>query len=118
MITYRKANSEDIRPALSLVEKVWNEVVMPQMGDDEREAYRRSVSDAKNEERVNQYISEKRFMDIAISGGKIVGMVGVDNEGYIRQLFVDKDFHRKGIATELLHRMVCKLAMMCFNVIK
>jgi 8-oxo-dGTP pyrophosphatase MutT (NUDIX family)/GNAT superfamily N-acetyltransferase len=118
MITYRKANPEDIRPALSLVEKVWKDVVMLEMHNDEREAYNSIVSEEKNEERVNQYISGKRLMDIAVNGDKIIGMVGVDSEGYIRQLFVDKDFHRQGIATELLHRMVCKLAIQGFNIIK
>jgi len=119
MITYRKANPEDIRPAQALADKVWNEVVMPEMDEEEQNGYRRFAGEANYEERVEQYKSGKRSMDIAASGDKIVGIAGIDDEkGYVRQLFVDENYHRRGIATELLHRMVCELALKGFNVIK
>ena len=117
MITYRRATPEDIRPALALVEKVWNKLVMPEMDEQEQEAYRRSTSENNNEERVAQYNSGKRTMDIAVDDDKIVGIIGADDDGYVRQLFVDETYHRRGIATELLHRMVCELVLMGFNVI-
>lgn len=41
----------------------------------------------------------------AFYNGLMVGIIGLRNENHISLLFVDRDFHRKGIAKRLVHDM-------------
>ncbi|MCR5507098.1 MAG: GNAT family N-acetyltransferase [Lachnospiraceae bacterium] len=40
----------------------------------------------------------------AFADNRIVGIIGVRNANHVSLLFVDKDYHRKGIASALLNR--------------
>lgn len=60
---------------------------------------------------VNDPILKTLFIDgkyrtlAAFHNGFMVGIVGVRNETHISLLFVDSDYHKKGIATKLLDEM-------------
>ena len=113
---YKKAEADSIRPALALVEKVWIEFDLPDMDESALETMRNDIT--QNDGMVEKYASGKSTMMIAADGEKIVGVIGAGSDGYIRLLFVDGAYHRRGIATELLHRMVCELKMRGFDIIK
>ena len=94
MITYRKANPEDIRPAFDLIEKVWIA-----SGFGKFETLQRTVT--RNAETFERYSSGKYIMIVAQADKGIVGVVGADDKGFILELFVDSAFERRGIATAL-----------------
>ena len=105
MVTYRKANSEDIRPAFDLIEKVWTE-----SGYGKFETLQENVT--RNTEVIERYASEKYLMIVAQADKDIVGVVGADDKGFIQALFVDGAFERRGIATALLSQAVCELKVL------
>lgn len=46
------------------------------------------------------------FWRIALSGNRIVGMIEVRDHDHVSLLFVDPDFHHKGIAKDLIRQTV------------
>lgn len=60
----------------------------------------------KNEEYINNYISGKHMMFIALDGQKIVGIINERGNGRISMLFVDSKYQRQGIASELMDKMI------------
>lgn len=60
---------------------------------------------------VNDPILKQLFLEgkyktlAAFDKGFMVGIIGLRNENHISLLFVDRDYHRKGIATELINEM-------------
>ena len=109
MITYRQANQNDFFAALVLWFKIRDELIAP-----EHEDVNPNYADrVKNSMLLKKYESGERVMLIALDGEKIVGAIGVDyNENAIKgPLCVDREYHRQGIATELLSRVVCELKM-------
>ena len=69
---------------------------------------------------LKKYESGERFMIIAKDGKKIVGAIGASiNENSVKPpLCADSEYHNQGIATELLHRMVCELKLAGCDLIK
>ena len=116
MITYKKANPEDIRPALILWFKIWNKFIIPKSAI-ENPDYDEIT---QNSGLLKKYESGERSLIIAKDGDKIIGVIGADANGNnIRPpLCVDSEYHRQGVATELLHRMVCELKVAGFDCIK
>jgi GNAT superfamily N-acetyltransferase len=54
-------------------------------------------------------------MYVALNGDKIIGLVNERGNGHISMLFIDAAYHRQGIATELMKRLVCKLMLSGFD---
>ncbi len=108
MITYRKASPDDVCPALDLALRMFIEFQMP---DYEPQALDHFVSaHIKNENYISDYKTEKNLMLIALDGEKIVGMINEHgNNHHISEMVVDGSYHRQGIATELMNRMVYHL---------
>lgn len=109
MITYRKAIREDIWPAFDLALRVFMKFEAP-------------ISDTAAVERFQDDFEFKkthpdlwdvgdRLMFIALDDSTIVGMVDAQGNGHIQSFYVDSAYHRRGIGTELLSRMVCELKL-------
>ena len=110
VITYRKANPEDIRPAFDFIEKVWKE-----SGFGKFDFLQKSVT--RNTETFERYSSGKYVMNVAYTNKGIVGVICADDKGFILELFVDSEFERRGIATALLSQAVCELKFRGFDII-
>lgn len=113
MITYRKANTEDIRSALELALKVFMEFDAPDYGAEHTERMRLSIEDRiKN---FDNYLFDKRLMFVALDNKKVVGMIETYGIAYqknrIALMFIDSNYQRQGIATELMNRTICELKM-------
>jgi len=66
----------------------------------------RSFRNFVNDPILKQLFIEGRYKTLAaFCNGVIVGILGVRNETHISLLFVDIDYHRRGIATKLLNKM-------------
>ena len=107
MITYRIANHNDFFEALFSWFKIRDELIAPEHED----VSPNYVDRVKNSFLLKTYESGERVMLIALDGEKIVGAIGADyNENAIKgPLCVDRKYHRQGIGTELLSRVVCEL---------
>jgi ribosomal protein S18 acetylase RimI-like enzyme len=115
MISYRKANLEDIHSALVLWFKIWDIFIVP------NNAPKNPDYDeiTQNSGLLKKYESGERFMLVATDGDKIVGVIGADANGNVIRppVCVDNEYQRQGIATELLRQMVCELKATGFDCI-
>jgi 8-oxo-dGTP pyrophosphatase MutT (NUDIX family)/GNAT superfamily N-acetyltransferase len=103
LITYRKADTEDIPSAFDLALRVFMEYEAPVYEPEATTRFRQDVA-------YNKTATDKwDLIYIAWDGDNIVGVIGDKRgNGHINILFVDGAYHRRGIATELMKRMVCE----------
>lgn len=113
-ITYRKATKGDIRPALDLALRVFMEF---EAAEYEPEATTRFNEDiVHSETAIQNWISGANSMYVACDDEKIIGVVGEKwSNGHINIVFVDGQYHRRGIATELMNHMICDLKLRGFD---
>ena len=113
MISYRKAKPEDIYPAFELALRVFIEFEAPDYDPDAVGKFKSDCID--NEDYINNYVTGKHLLYVALEGNKIVGFVNERGNGHISMLFVDGIHHRQGIATTLMNNIVCELKLRGFD---
>lgn len=65
-----------------------------------------NFKDFITDERLYQmFVSGTYLMLVALDGEKIIGQISVRNGNHISLLFVDEEYHRKGIGRELIKSM-------------
>lgn len=109
----RQATAEDIRPALDLALRVFMEYDALDYGPEHTERMRLAI-----EERITNpdiYLPGKRLMFVALDDKKVIGIIETYGNNRISLMFVDRDYQRQGIATELMSRMVCELKKRGFD---
>lgn len=105
----KKAAPGDVLPALNLALRVFIEFEAPVY---HQGAVDRLKADCiENKEYIENYVSDRHLMYIAVDGDKIVGIVNERGNGRISMLFVDGAYHRQGIATALMERIICELKL-------
>ena len=113
MITYRKATPEDVRPALDLALRVFMEYDAPDYGPEHADRMRLAIDDRITNPDI--YLSGKRLMFVALDDKKVIGIIETYGNNRIALLFVDGNYQRQGIATELMSRIICELKMNGFD---
>lgn len=112
--TYRKANPEDVRPALDLALCVFMEFEAPEYEPKAVDKFKTDI--VYNEQFIKNWENGTNSMYVALHGDKIVGVIGEKwKNGHINIVFVDGEYHRKGIATELMNFMICDLKLCGFD---
>lgn len=105
----RPLKSAEVRPALALSYKVFMEFEAPTYSE---EGVKHFVSDCiENNAFESNYTSGKHLMLGAFDGEKLIGMLAERNGNHICLLFVDKNYHRQGVATALMREMVVALKL-------
>ena len=61
------------------------------------------------------YLSGKRLMFVALDDKKVIGIIETYGNNRISLMFVDRDYQRQGIATDLMNKMVCELKKSGFD---
>ncbi|MDD4496058.1 MAG: GNAT family N-acetyltransferase [Eubacteriales bacterium] len=110
---YRKAKPEDVRPALDLALDVFMEFDAPDYGPEHTERMRLSIEDRINN--FDDYLLDERLMFVALDHIKVVGVIETYGNSYqknrIGLMFVNSNYQRQGIATELMNLAICELKM-------
>lgn len=97
-LNYRKLNKSDLQEVSELVWRVFKEFEAPEYLDEGIENFRRFI---EVEQLAINYDSEIMRFYGCLSEGKIIGVIAVRQFNHISLMFVDKEFHRKGIARSL-----------------
>lgn len=113
MIAYRKATADDIRPALDLALRVFIEFDAPDYGPEHTDCMCLAINDRIKNSDI--YLSGKRLMLVALNDKKVIGIIETYGNNRIALLFVECNYQRQGIATELLNRIICDLKMNGFD---
>lgn len=99
MYELRKVKSDEVDEALSLALETFMEFEAPDYKPEGAETFRALLSD---ENFIQGYKRGICPMYAAFDNGKIIGLIGMrENKTHINLVFVKKEYHRKGIATEI-----------------
>jgi len=110
MITIRQATPRDIRPALALALRVFTEYDAPGFLPEALVKFTAEIH--ATIENPAMYLAGERLLFVALDGKKVVGVVAERwGNGHISMVFVDGAYHRRGIATRLLHRTICEMKL-------
>lgn|SRR5690554_2998010 len=100
----RKVDYEEIDEAFTLIWNTFSEFVAPDYSPEGINTFRREFIESKEfKERFN---SGKQIMYGAYSEEKLLGVISVSDKGNISCIFVDKEYHRRGIASMLFRHIV------------
>jgi len=104
---YRDLRQGEEAAACNLVLKSFDEFVAPGYSEEGREEFRKYVDPDALRER----LEHGNFVILALAEDSMVGLVEVRSYNHIALLFVDEEWHRRGVAKRLLDLAVerCKL---------
>lgn len=94
-----KLNRNEIRAALDLVWAVFQEFEAPDYSEQGIEEYRKFILSNCIIERFNK--KELQFWG-CIDNDNLIGVIAIRGINHISMLFVDKNYHRRGIARSLI----------------
>lgn len=99
MYEIRKVKPDEVDEALSLALEVFMEFEAPDYKLEGIETFKRFIGDEKLIQNFKRGISP---MYAAFDNGKIIGLIGMrSNKTHIILVFVKREYHRKGVATEI-----------------
>jgi len=99
-IKYRKIRGGEEIEVCNLVARSFNEFIapdFPEQGVEEFFLY-------SNPHSLKKRLEKDYFAMVAECDGRILGMIEIRGDNHISMLFVDKDFHHKGIASNLVKK--------------
>ena len=107
-IIYREIESGQEEAACRLVLECFDEFVAPGYSLEGIDEFKKYVNSAALTNRLH---NSECFVMLAINGEQPIGIIEVRSFNHVSLLFVKKDFHKKGIARELLNKALEK----CIN---
>lgn len=101
-INYRPLQPGEETAVCDLIASVFNAYVAP----DYEEKGNQEFFKYANPEAMSERVKNNHFVLVAAVGDRIVGMIEMRDFDHLSLLFVDSDFHRRGISRELLRQAV------------
>lgn len=107
MYEIRKVKADEVDAALNLALDVFMEFEAPDYKPEGVETFKGFISDEKLVQGFKLGICP---MYAAFDNGKIIGLIGMRaNKTHINLVFVKKEYHRKGIATDIFRYLLSDL---------
>lgn len=103
----RKVNYEELEKVFSLIWSVFSEFVAPDLTKEGIDTFRVNFIESKDFKNCVQ--SGKQIIYGAYSKEKLAGVVSISENNHVSCVFVDKEHHRRGIATMLFNQIISKL---------
>ncbi|MGN1330256.1 MAG: GNAT family N-acetyltransferase [Clostridia bacterium] len=94
----REMNLNELEETMELVKKVFDEFEAPEYSDEGIKNFYKFA----NVENIKKLLNENLKIVIVKDYSKIIGMLAIRDNSHIGMLFVDKSYHRKGIAKYLI----------------
>ena len=100
--------ADDLKPALELVNKVFTEFVAIDYSEQGNATFTSYLENKYEEVAADIHSGNKKLWGY-YKDGEIVGVIGTRNTTHISLMFVDKNYHRQGIATQLLNTVISNI---------
>ncbi len=100
--TFRMAVEKDWEPAMKLAWETFLVFEAQEYSDEGIESFRDFISDQWLKK---MFLKGEYQMIVALDGDKVIGIITVRNRCHISLLFVDKEYHRKGVGSTLINRL-------------
>ncbi len=99
------ASADEIRLSLGLCRRVFDEFLAPDYGEEGRSTFYRVT---EHEQNIQGWQEGEYAFYGAFSCGNLIGAAASRTNGsHIMLLFVDKAYHRQGIAANLVRAIIC-----------
>lgn len=98
----RWAHVEEWEPAMQLA---WRTFMQFEAKDYSREGVRNFKDFISGRELYRSFVKGTYQMMVALDKKKIIGMISVRNENHISLLFVDEQYHKRGIGKQMISAM-------------
>ena len=102
-LTYRKIEKEELQETLNLVRKVFDEFEAPYYSEEGIASFYKFI-DIDNI--LEQYMNGSLYFYGCFVNNTIIGIIAVRNFVHISLLFVDKHYHKQGIARTLFDDVI------------
>ena len=99
---------DDLKPALDLVNKVFTEFVAVDYSEQGKATFATYLENKYEEVSLDISSGNKKLWGY-YNDGVIVGVIGTRDNTHISLMFVDKAYHRQGIATQLFNKVISDL---------
>lgn len=109
-LIYRKLNKHDLQKVSELVWRVFEEFEAPEYSDEGIENFKSFI---QVEQLINNFNSGNMEFYGCLLEETLIGVISVRQFNHISLMFVDKEFHRKGIARNLFELLRNNLAIKC-----
>jgi GNAT superfamily N-acetyltransferase len=100
----RKVEYEELDNAFSLIWNTFSEFVAPDYSEEGIDTFRVNFMESKDFK--EHFKGDKQIMYGAYSKEKLVGVVSISENNHVSCVFVDKEYHRKGIASMLFGQII------------
>ena len=105
--TFRDIRPNEAIEVCNLVARTFNEFIAPEFSDQGVEEFFKYSNPREFKKRSESGYSSM----IAESEGKTVGMIELKGYSHISMLYVEKSFHKKGVAKELIRTALSNLSL-------
>jgi predicted GNAT family N-acyltransferase len=105
----KEINSNNLKQALDLVNKVFSEFVAVDYSEQGKNTFKNYL-DKKYEEVFSDLETGNKKMWGYFHDDKIIGVIATRDVSHIALMFVDKQYHRKGIAKKLFNIVLEELS--------
>jgi len=103
----KKIEFNMMEEAFSMIMKVFMEFDAPDYSQEGIETFRKDI--IQNKDFKNRFKTGEQMMVGAFIDNKIIGVMAISIRNHISLVFVDKEHHRKGIATSLFNEILKKV---------
>lgn len=103
----KNVDFRDIEEAFELVKDVFMEFDAPDYSQEGVNEFINKI--IENKEFINKFKMGEQMMIGAFHNNKIIGVLAISTRNHISLVFVDKKYHRMGIATKLVNEIVSRL---------
>ncbi|WP_052356749.1 GNAT family N-acetyltransferase [Faecalimicrobium dakarense] len=90
--------------AFELVDTVFMEFDAPDYSQDGIDEFKKQI--IENKEFRNRFKTGEQIMIGAFKDSKVIGVLAISVRNHISLLFVDKNYHRNGVATKLFNKII------------
>lgn len=106
----------NIEGAFELVKDVFMEFDAPDYSQEGVNEFINQI--IENKEFINKFKTGEQMMIGAFHNNKIIGVLAISTRNHISLVFVDKKYHRMGIATKLVNEIASRLKLKNIDKIK
>ena len=103
----REVEYEDLDKAFSLIWNTFSEFVAPDYSKEAIDNFRTNF--IENKDFKDCFKNGKQFMYGSYLEEKLVGVMSISENNHVSCVFVDKEYHRNGIATMLFNQIILEL---------
>lgn len=101
-IEIRWAEREDWKPAMTMI---WKTFLKYDSKDYTEEGIRNFFEFITDDTIYRSFLIGTYQMLVALDGGKIIGAASIRNRTHLSLLFVDENYHRRGVGSRLMNQM-------------